>query len=122
MNRNLAVEAQCLAPIAFVDFAAVVNGMSVDEGALHVPVEGVSLQRTPAALALDEALLQRPGGVGAHQHEVGLPAFADEAAFADAIEQGGGVAHLLHNLLYRKDAFIYQLEHAHERELHHRHA
>ena len=96
--------------------------MAVDESTLHAPVEGVSLQRTPAAFALDEALLQRPGGAGAHQYEVGLPAFPDEAAFADAIKLGRGVAHLLHNFLYRKDVFIYQLEHAHERELHHRHA
>lgn len=117
-----AVEEQCLAPITFIDLLAVVNGMAVDEGALHAPVEGVSLQRTPATLALDEALLQRPGRVGAHQHEVGLPAFADEAALADAIKLGRGVAHLLYNLLYRKDTFTHQLEHAHERELHHWHA
>ena len=87
-----AVEEQCLAPITFIDLLAVVNGMAVDEGALHAPVEGVSLQRTPATLALDEALLQRPGRVGAHQHEVGLPAFADEAALE--VGQGRGTSSL----------------------------
>lgn len=105
-NGHSAVEAQSLAPIAFVDFAAIEDGMAVDKGALYAPVEGMPLQRTPAALALDKVLLQCPGCVGTYQYEVGLPAFADEAAFADAIELGRGVAHLFDHLLYCEDAFV----------------
>ena len=100
----------------------VVDKVSVGKGLFHLPFEGAAFQRAPAAFAQYLVAGQLPVGVGADQYQVGPVAFADEAAAFDAEEAGGGVAHLLYHEFGGEDAFVGQLQHADQRELHHRHA
>ena len=116
------METQCFAPVGVVHAGSVViDRTAVDESFLYPPVEGASFQRAPAAFAEDAVMRQLPA-FGADEDEVGPVAFADEAPAFDAEQAGGVVAHLFYQCFRRQDAFLHQLQHADQRELHHRHA
>lgn len=57
MVLDCASEGQGFAPRGVVDVPVVVGKMTIDEGLLDAPVEGVAFQRTPTALAEDGFLV-----------------------------------------------------------------
>ena len=57
MVLGRASKGQGFAPRGVVDVPVVVGKMTIDEGLLDAPVEGVPFQRTPAALAEDVCLV-----------------------------------------------------------------
>ena len=113
MVLDRASEGQGFAPRGVVDVPVVVGKMTIDEGLLDAPGEGVSFQRTPATLAEDVCLMQSPR-FGADQYEVGLITRAQETALLDAEEEGWLMAHGIDHAFEREHAFVHQSEHTYE--------
>ena len=70
--------------------------MAIDPCVGDGVTEGVSLEGAPATLAHDLGCIYRVWGIGTHEHEVGLIAFADESAALYLIKYGWVVCHLLY--------------------------
>ena len=81
----------------FVKYAVCVGQVSVDPGAQYLAVEGGAFQRRPTAFVQDIFLAYGPLAVEIHQGQVCKIAFSDIAAFLDSVEDGGVMAHFLHD-------------------------
>jgi hypothetical protein len=60
----------------------IINKVTVAQGLLNAPAEGMAFQRTPSAFAQYHVLRKRPRGVGTHNDKIGLVARTDEASVA----------------------------------------
>ena len=96
MNNEKLAEGDGLADVGGVYNTISIYRMTIAEGALHAPEKHMPLHRTPATLALDNALGADPSRIWTHQHQVGLIALTDKTTMADFEETGRIVTHQLH--------------------------
>lgn len=91
-----------------------VDGGAADYGVGYVPMELLAFEGAPAALALYAFGGDGPGLATAHDGDVCLVAWAEEAAPTDAEETGWVVSHELHEAFDGEHFLIYEAEHGDE--------
>jgi hypothetical protein len=122
VNGVTMMEADGFTDIRAIYYTVGIDVMSVADGTLDTPLEGVALDGTPAALTQDDICGDGPGGMGAYDNQVCTVARTHETA-ADDIEKPCRVmSHELYGTLNGKPPLVDEFEHGDERELHHRHS
>ena len=97
-------------------------GMSITERPLYTPKIHVAFHRTPSTFAQNDFFGYRPSNVRAHEYDICLITFAQEATMAYTKECCWMVAHQFYKSFKRKDTLINEFQHRHQRKLNHRHA
>ena len=99
-----------------------IDRVTITQGTLYLPIEGMVLHRTPLTLALDEVFRNCPRRLRTNDGDISTIAFTQESTLTDTKQSGRIVTHQLYQPLYRQHAGIHQFQHGDQRELNHWHS
>ena len=113
-NMGLMVETDFFAEGRAVKSPLIVEMVSIAERVFHTPLERLSQKRAPSALALNHVISQRPWGMRAHHHQVGLITATDESSVLYTEEACRVMTHQFHQPFKRDIALVDKTEHRHQ--------